>query len=88
MVQPDHAPVRRSRLPAGTKIVVALLLGIPVGVLLWVGLYNQDSPELWGFPFFYWFQFLLIPITAAATWIAYLLVRRSPREEMDEEERR
>ncbi len=55
-------------------IVVVLL--IPAVVLpLLVGVYDRTDPELWGFPFYYWFQFLLIPIVALLTSIAYWLTR-------------
>ena len=38
---------------------------------LLVGIYARNDPKLWGFPFFYWFQFLLIPVAAALTTVAY-----------------
>ena len=47
--------------------------------LLWVSSYAKDSPRLLGFPFFYWYQFLWVLISAALTWMAYLLVRRAER---------
>ncbi len=37
-------------------IALALLILIPSAVNLSVPLYNRDSPELFGMPFFYWFQ--------------------------------
>jgi CBS domain containing-hemolysin-like protein len=55
-------------------IVVVLL--IPAVVLpLLVGVYDRTDPELWGFPFYYWFQFLLIPVVAVLTTAAYWLTR-------------
>jgi hypothetical protein len=48
----------------------ALLL-IPYLGLLWVPFYNARTPELFGFPFFYWYQFAWVPITALLTWIVY-----------------
>jgi hypothetical protein len=44
--------------------------------LLWVSSYARYEPRLWGFPFFYWYQFLWVLITSAATYAAYRLVRR------------
>ncbi|HEV3183275.1 MAG TPA: DUF3311 domain-containing protein [Xanthobacteraceae bacterium] len=41
------------------------LLAIPFIVLLWVPSYNAVEPTLWGFPFFYWYQFLWLFISAA-----------------------
>ena len=52
-----------------------LLLLVPYLGLLWVPLYNAHAPELWGFPFFYWYQLIWVPITAALTWLVYRSVR-------------
>ena len=51
------------------------LLIIPYIGLLWPAIYNVREPSLFGFPFFYWYQFLWVPITATLTWIAYRSVR-------------
>jgi hypothetical protein len=48
-----------------------LLLLIPYVGLLWVTLYNQVEPKLFGFPFFYWYQFAWVPVSALLTWILY-----------------
>jgi hypothetical protein len=45
-----------------------LLLLIPCVVALAPALYNHVSPELFGLPFFYWFQLLLIPVSAVAIY--------------------
>ena len=59
-------------------IVVVLL--VPAVVLpLLVGVYARTDPQLWGFPFYYWFQFLLIPVAAVLTTTAYLLTRGDER---------
>jgi hypothetical protein len=47
------------------------LLLVPYVGLLWVPFYNTRTPELWGFPFFYWYQLIWVPITAALTWLVY-----------------
>jgi hypothetical protein len=52
-----------------------LLLVLPYVGLLWVPIYATDEPELWGFPFFYWYQFGWVPVTALLTWIVYRKVR-------------
>lgn len=44
---------------------------IPFLALLLVPLYNREEPYLLGFPFFYWFQIALVPLTAGLTWFAY-----------------
>ena len=48
------------------------LFAIPYGGVLWVALYNRMEPALFGIPFFYWFQFLWIIVTAMVTAAAYL----------------
>ena len=41
-----------------------ILLVIPCILALWVPLYNFIPPVLFGIPFFFWFQLVLIPISA------------------------
>jgi hypothetical protein len=40
-----------------------LLLLLPYVGLLWLPFYAKAEPRLWGFPFFYWYQFLWVFIT-------------------------
>lgn len=47
------------------------LLLIPFIGLLWVPLYNQPLPALFGFPFFYWYQLLWVFVAALLIWIVY-----------------
>ncbi len=47
------------------------LLLVPFVGLLWVPFYNRDLPELFGLPFFYWYQLLWVPLTAGIIWIVY-----------------
>jgi hypothetical protein len=69
------APPRR-----GWLVVYALLA--PAVILpLWVSLYDRETPTFLSFPFFYWFQFLLIIIAVALTGPAYLLSRRLERSD-------
>jgi Protein of unknown function (DUF3311) len=53
----------------------ALLLLVPFVALLWVPFYNFSEPHLLGFPFFYWYQFLWVPITSLIIYIVYLKTR-------------
>ena len=49
-----------------------ILLLLPFIGLLWVPFYNGPSlPSLFGFPFFYWYQLLWVPITSVLIWIVY-----------------
>lgn len=71
--QPTRAIVTPSR------IVVAVCLIAPFVALLWVSSYAKAAPDFIGIPFFYWYQMAWVPISAALTSIAYLLVRREQR---------
>ena len=51
---------------------VYLLLIVPFIALLWVPLYNRPLPELAGIPFFYWYQLVWVPLTAAILYVAYV----------------
>ncbi|MDH2412719.1 DUF3311 domain-containing protein [Nocardioides sp. CER19] len=62
-------------------IIVGILLIPPIVVPLLVGLYDKDDPRLWGFPFYYWFQFLLIPCAAAFTVTAYYVAKEAVRRD-------
>jgi hypothetical protein len=48
-----------------------LLFLLVIGVSLWVPLYNRMEPRLFGIPFFYWFQSILVVVTALLTALAY-----------------
>ena len=69
--------------------LVIVVLAPAVILPLAVGLYTRTDPELWGFPFFYWFQFALIPVAAVCTSIAYQLTKheRPPARSEDDESR-
>lgn len=56
-----------------TWVVVGILLAVGVVVPLLVWLYDTESPSVGGFPFYYWFQFLLIPVVSALTFVAFKL---------------
>lgn len=70
--------------PVGTSVRAARtdrspwnwLLLIPIVVPLLTPLYNHDSPRLWGFPMFYWLQFLFILLGVATTSVVYRMTRR------------
>ena len=79
-------PERRGRgrdqitdLPTGVMVACAVLVLLPIVALLWVGSYARRGPELWGFPFFYWYQFLWVFLASICTSIAYQLVVRARR---------
>jgi hypothetical protein len=55
----------------GNPFVYALFL-VPFVALLWP-FYLRDEPRIAGFPFFYWYQFVCLIVTAVLTWIVYLV---------------
>jgi hypothetical protein len=63
--------------------LVGILLLIPIVMPLMVNLYAREDPELFGFPFFFWYQFMWIPLAAGLTYIAYRITTR--QEERDRE---
>ncbi len=69
---------------AASSIVVAVLVIVPLVAMLWIPSYNKKEPELFGFPFFYWYQLMWVFITGVMTVIAYLFVRRSDIERRDQ----
>ena len=48
-----------------------LLLLAPYIGLLAVPLYDVLSPQLFGIPFFYWYQLAWVPVTSLLTWLVY-----------------
>ena len=48
-----------------------LLLLLPYIGLLYPPIYARFEPELWGMPFFIWYQFLWVFITVAITTLVY-----------------
>lgn len=54
-----------------------LLLVLPYAALCFPQIYAQATPELFGFPFFYWYQFLWVILTSALLWVYYKLATRA-----------
>jgi hypothetical protein len=48
-----------------------LLLLLPYIGLLYPPIYARLEPELWGMPFFIWYQFLWVLITVVITTLVY-----------------
>jgi hypothetical protein len=63
----------------GRKRLWYLLLLAPFIGLLFPGWYSTNDPELFGFPFFYWYQFAWVILAALITLLVYVLTR-SERE--------
>jgi membrane protein implicated in regulation of membrane protease activity len=73
------AQSRPARAHVGTWIVIAVLLAAALIGTLWVPFYNHTAPALWGFPFFYWYQLMWVPIVAILSAVAYLLSKVAQR---------
>jgi Protein of unknown function (DUF3311) len=52
-----------------------ILLLIPFVATLWVPFYASAEPSIAGIPYFYWYQFLWVPISAGLTAVVYFATR-------------
>jgi Protein of unknown function (DUF3311) len=60
---------------------VWLLLLVPFAGLAFVPFYNQATPNLFGFPFFYWYQLLWVPMTSLLTYAVYRTLGHNTRDD-------
>ena len=65
------APQRSDRSPWNWLLLVGIVLPLLVPI------YNKVEPTLFGWPFFYWFQLLLVGVGVISTVIVYRMTRRS-----------
>ena len=68
---PTRGPAR-----PGPYILAGIILTAGIVLPLLVPTYAKKGPELFGFPFFYWYQILWVFIEAALLWITYAIVTR------------
>jgi Protein of unknown function (DUF3311) len=73
-----HYPVQHMQPVAGINVKPVrrrskwvLLLVLPYLGLCFPRLYARSTPTLWGFPFFYWYQFAWVIVTSALLGIVY-----------------
>ncbi len=52
-----------------------LYLAAPAVLALATPLYNRIDPQLFGVPFFYWFQLLLVPVSAGGIYLYHRAAR-------------
>jgi hypothetical protein len=64
----------RKPIPVARYAIAGVLLVAAIVMPLLVNTYDSETPRLWGFPFFFWYQLLWVFIAAALTYGAYLLV--------------
>ncbi|MDI6910698.1 DUF3311 domain-containing protein [Nocardioides sp.] len=72
-------PADRSSGSRGRWLLVAALLTPAVVLPLWVPLYDREDPAFLGFPFYYWFQFLLVVAAVGLTVPAYFVATSADR---------
>jgi Protein of unknown function (DUF3311) len=53
------------------------LLLIPFAAMLWPPFFNFERPALDGIPFFYWYQFLWVILSACITGAVYLFAHEN-----------
>ncbi len=73
MTEPESPVARSDRSPWNW------LLLIPIVLPLLTPIFNFDTPRLWGFPGFYWLQFLFILVGVATTSVVYNMTRTRRR---------
>jgi hypothetical protein len=57
--------------PVPKRRWLRILFILPFIAILWVSSYNRLTPELFGFPFFYWYQLLWVVLSAALAGLIY-----------------
>ena len=79
MSHPSDSAALQQPPPADRRlhIIAGIVLLIPMLALVPVGWYSSRTPRLGGFPFFIWYQMLLVFICAGCTSLAYVLVKRA-----------
>lgn len=76
---PPAPPAKRAEHRPAAVTAVAVMLTVTIMGSLWVPLFARTQPELGGFPFFYWYQLILVPVTSVLLWICFLLLRPKRR---------
>jgi uncharacterized RDD family membrane protein YckC len=69
----------RQTLPRPAMALAACLLLVPLVGLAIVPVYARADPHLWGFPFFYWYQFVWVFLASGFTFGAYVVIERARR---------
>jgi membrane protein implicated in regulation of membrane protease activity len=70
----ERSQDRPTHMPTPQVVLVGALILIPIAALMWGSSYAKREPELWGLPFFYWYQFCWVFVTAILTSVAYRVI--------------
>jgi hypothetical protein len=65
----DELPAMQKRRRMSVPVVLMLLL--PYAGLCFPALYARATPALFGFPFFYWYQFVWVAATSLLLYAVY-----------------
>jgi hypothetical protein len=72
-------PIATSGKPTSVKkrtpAWVWLLLAAPYLGLCFPQMYARPTPALFGFPFFYWYQFAWVVLTSVLLWLVYRAIK-------------
>jgi Protein of unknown function (DUF3311) len=71
----QSSPPRRS--PA-VWVTATVLIVVAIALPLIVPIYARTTPKWGDFPFFYWYQLILVPVIAILCASCYLLLRTKP----------
>jgi len=82
-VTDTRPPPPTSTSSRGHWILIGILLTPAVVLPLLVGLYDRTDPVVFGFPFYYWSQMMMIPMAVVLTIIAYYLAKVAERRDRD-----
>ncbi len=52
--------------------MIRLLLVLVFVITLWVPFFNKIGPALFGFPFFFWYQLLCVPVASVLIFIVFI----------------
>jgi hypothetical protein len=69
--------------PKARNVILALLILIPAIINLLTPLYNRKLPELFGIPFFYWFQTVWIAL-CSGFYLGYARLMSGVKETEEE----
>ena len=72
----EHQPEAAKRAERSDHSPWNWLLLLPLIATLYPPLYNRESPDLFGIPFFYWYQLAAIAIGVGSTLVVYRMTRR------------